>query len=300
MKFWTGNPAAGNAGEAGFAPTNARSPWTCPATHDDLLSRSWRTSRMTRPQAQRWPARTRLATTGVALISSCLYCASHIKQRIAHPDRAAMHSPGGSHGQRTRRGSGAAARVDTGVAPGVVALAADDGGVVYAGAFGTREVAQDRPMTLDTVVGIASMTKPVTSVAAMQLVEQGRIGLDEPLGAHLPELAAVQVLEGFDDAGTPRLRPPRRPLTLRHLLTHTAGFAYDVWNADMLHYLEYAGIPTIDEGKKACLEQSRSSAIRATAGNTASAPTGSVRPSSASAGSRSRTTSASTSSIPSA
>lgn len=145
--------------------------------------------------------------------------------------------------------------VDTGVAPGVVALAADDAGVIYAGAFGTREVGHDREMGLDTVVRIASMTKVVTSVAAMQLVEQGRIGLDEPLGTHVPELAVVQVLEGFDDAGAPRLRPPRRPVTLRHLLTHTAGFAYDVWNADMLHYLEYAGIPTIDEGKQVCLER---------------------------------------------
>lgn len=145
--------------------------------------------------------------------------------------------------------------VDACVAPGAVALAADDEGVVYAGAFGAREVSQDRWMTLDTVVRIASMTKPVTSVAAMQLVEQGCIELDEPVGAYLPELAAVQVLEGFDDAGMPRLRPPRRPVTLRHLLTHTAGFAYDVWNANMFHYLEFAGTPTIAEGKKACLQR---------------------------------------------
>ena len=110
-------------------------------------------------------------------------------------------------------------------------------------------------MTLDSVVALASMTKAVTSVAAMQLVEQGRIGLDEPLDGHLPELAVVQVLDGFDDAGVPRLRPPRRPITLRHLLTHTAGFAYHFSSADMLHYLEYTGIPTIAEGKKACLER---------------------------------------------
>ncbi len=143
--------------------------------------------------------------------------------------------------------------VDAGVAPGIVALAADDGGVVYAGAFGARQIDHDRAMSLDAVMRIASMTKVVTSVAAMQLVEQGRIGLDEPLGTHVPELAAAQVLEGFDDAGTPRLRPPRRPITLRHLLTHTAGFAYHMWNADILRYHASAGVPTIDTLKKSCL-----------------------------------------------
>jgi methyl acetate hydrolase len=143
--------------------------------------------------------------------------------------------------------------VDAGVTPGVVALAADEAGVIYAGAFGARAVGQDLAMGLDTVVVLASMTKVVTSVAALQLVEQGRVGLDEPLRRHLPDLAAVQVLAGFDAAGTPRLRSPHRPITLRHLLTHTAGFAYHIWNPDILRYHGYAGIPTIDEGKKACL-----------------------------------------------
>jgi methyl acetate hydrolase len=139
--------------------------------------------------------------------------------------------------------------VDAGVAPGVVALGANDGGVVYAGAFGVREIGAATPMTVDTVVWIASMTKAVTSVAAMQLVEQDRIGLDEPLGQHLPELAAVQVLEGFDADGEPRLRAARRPITLRHLLTHTAGFAYHIWNEETRRYLDYAGIPTIGDCK---------------------------------------------------
>lgn len=143
--------------------------------------------------------------------------------------------------------------VDTGVVPGVVALAADDSGTVYAGAFGAREFGADADMSLDTVVVLASMTKIVTSVAAMQLVEQGRIGLDEPLGARIPELAVVQVLDGFNDDGTPRLRPPRRLVTLRHLLTHTAGFAYHVWNAGTLRYHDCTGVPTIDSGRKACL-----------------------------------------------
>jgi CubicO group peptidase (beta-lactamase class C family) len=144
--------------------------------------------------------------------------------------------------------------VDAGVAPGVVALAANDNEVIYEGAFGKREVGKDAAMTLDSVAWIASMTKAVTSAAAMQLVEQGRLGLDEPLGQRVSELASVQVLEGFDAAGAPRLRPPRRPITLRHLLTHTAGFTYDFWNQDMVRYYQHAGVPGIAECKNATLQ----------------------------------------------
>src|SRR5215472_14899885 len=123
--------------------------------------------------------------------------------------------------------------VDAGEVPGVVALAADGDGVVYQGAFGKRDLAKGPDMTLDTVFWIASMTKAVTSAAAMQLVEQGKLHLEQPMGTLLPDLAAPQVLEGFDDKGAPRLRPAKGPITLRHLLTHTAGFAYDVWNAPL-------------------------------------------------------------------
>ena len=84
-------------------------------------------------------------------------------------------------------------------------------------------------MTLDTVVWIASMTKAITAAAAMQLVERGKLSLDQPASRVVPELASAKVLEGFDGAGKPRLREPRRPITLRHLLTHTAGFSYEIW-----------------------------------------------------------------------
>jgi hypothetical protein len=94
-------------------------------------------------------------------------------------------------------------------------VAANDKGVIYEGAFGTRDLPQGPAMTLDTTFRIASMTKAVTSVAAMQLVEQGRLQLDQRVGNILPELSAPQVLEGFNDAGAPRLRPVRRPITLR-------------------------------------------------------------------------------------
>ena len=129
--------------------------------------------------------------------------------------------------------------------PGVVAMAVTEKGLLYEGAFGTRDLAKGPAMTLDTVFWIASMTKAVTAVAAMQLVEQGKLQLDQPLGTLLPQLASPQVLEGFDDKGMPRLRPAKGPITLRHLLTHTAGFAYDVWNAPLGQYMKYADIPGI-------------------------------------------------------
>jgi methyl acetate hydrolase len=137
--------------------------------------------------------------------------------------------------------------------PGVIALAANDKGVVYQGAFGKRGVDSDSPMTVDTVFWIASMTKALTSVAAMQLVEKGKLHLDEPLSQVLPELDSIQVLEGFDSTGTPQLRASHKAITLRHLLTHTAGFTYNFFNADTIHYIEHAGLPGITECKNAAL-----------------------------------------------
>jgi methyl acetate hydrolase len=137
--------------------------------------------------------------------------------------------------------------------PGVVALAANAEGVIYQGAFGKRELGGEADMTFDTVFWIASQTKAITSVAAMQMVEGGKVDLDEPLGRMLPELAEPQVLEGFDVEGKPRLRPATRPITLRQLLTHTAGFAYDIWNADLLRYQQAMGIPSIIECRHATL-----------------------------------------------
>ena len=137
--------------------------------------------------------------------------------------------------------------------PGVVAIAANDKGVIYEGAFGTRNLAQGAAMTPDTIFRIASMTKAVTSVAAMQLVEQGRLQLAQPIGGVLPELSAPQVLEGFDDAGAPRLRPAKRPITLRDLLTHTAGFGYEFLNADLIRYVKVSGTPSGSTGKLASL-----------------------------------------------
>jgi len=143
--------------------------------------------------------------------------------------------------------------VDAKEVPGVVAMAATDKGVLYEGAFGLRALDQSTPMTLDTVFRIASMTKAITSVAAMQLVEQGKLKVEEPVPNIDPGLGSPQVLEGFDAAGAPKLRPAKRAITLRHLLTHTAGFSYDIWDADTGRYVKAAGLPPRTTGKLASL-----------------------------------------------
>ena len=143
---------------------------------------------------------------------------------------------------------------DSGDVPGVAACAANADGVIFEGAFGKRNLATGAPMTVDTVLWIASMTKAITAACAMQQVERGKLTLDGDLGAVVPEVARAQVLEGFDGAGKPRLRAPKRAVTLRHLLTHTAGYSYDMWNADILRYSEVAGIPGIATSKNAALQ----------------------------------------------
>jgi len=138
--------------------------------------------------------------------------------------------------------------------PGVVAVAASGSEVIYQGAFGKRDLSKKDAMTTDSVFWIASMTKAITAAAAMQLVEQGKLALDTAIANLLPDLAAPQVLEGFDANGAPKLRPAKAPITLRQLMTHTAGFCYDMWNGDMGTYLTKAGIPSIITCQNAALK----------------------------------------------
>jgi methyl acetate hydrolase len=137
--------------------------------------------------------------------------------------------------------------------PGVVAIAATDKGTIYEGAFGKRNLGQDAPMTEDSVFWIASMTKAITTLAAMQMVEQGKLDLERPISDVLPELKDIQVLEGFDAGGEPKLRPAKRPITLHHLLTHTAGFTYDIWDVNNGRYAKLKGIPSVGTCKNAAL-----------------------------------------------
>jgi methyl acetate hydrolase len=124
--------------------------------------------------------------------------------------------------------------------PGVVAMAVHEQSVLYQGAMGWRGTSADGRMTTDAVFRIASMVKLLTSVAAMQLVERGRLKLDEPAGSIDPMLSAPQLLTGFDDKGVPQLRPAQKRLTLRNLLTHTSGFSYPLWDAGVLRYIHFA------------------------------------------------------------
>ena len=126
--------------------------------------------------------------------------------------------------------------------PGVVALITDRERVLYQGAFGVADVATGRPLTTDAIFRIASMTKPVTSVALMQLVEQGRLSLDDPAGKYLPELAELKVFESFDPAtGAYKVRPASRPATVRHFLTHTSGLGYPFTSANLRDFKPRAG-----------------------------------------------------------
>jgi len=126
--------------------------------------------------------------------------------------------------------------------PTCVAMACTSEKITYSGAFGKRDSASGVDVNADSIFRIASMTKPVTSVAAMQLVEQGKLKLDEPASTYIPELGKLQVLHGFDaTTGKPVLQPAAKPVTLRTLLTHTSGFVYDTWFADLLRWEKESG-----------------------------------------------------------
>jgi methyl acetate hydrolase len=117
--------------------------------------------------------------------------------------------------------------------PGVVAMAATREKIIYQGAHGNA--------SLQSVFRIFSMTKPVTSVAAMQLVEQGKLDLDAPISRYLPELATLNILTGYDTTNHPILRPATRQPNLRQLLSHTAGYGYGVWDEILARYPNTVG-----------------------------------------------------------
>lgn len=138
--------------------------------------------------------------------------------------------------------------VESGAVPNVVAVAADRDGVIYSGAAGPRVAGQPEPVGPDHMFRIASMTKLVTTVAALQLVERGALDLNAPVSSYLPEYAQLQVLDGFD-GDAPRLRAPTSAATVHQLSTHTAGQGYWFWNADLVRYAAATGTPHLLTGR---------------------------------------------------
>jgi CubicO group peptidase (beta-lactamase class C family) len=135
-------------------------------------------------------------------------------------------SPGAVRIDKQRIDRALAEMVASGRAAGVSALVFEDDREVYFGAAGNADREARRAMARDTLVQVYSMTKPVTGVALMQLWEQGRFGLDDPLARYLPEFGATRVFAGMDEAGRPVLKAPDRPILIRDILRHTAGFGY--------------------------------------------------------------------------
>jgi methyl acetate hydrolase len=145
--------------------------------------------------------------------------------------------------------------VDQKMLPGIVAMVAVGDRLTYQGAFGKRDTVKDIPMTVDSIFRIASMTKPVTSVAIMQLVESGRVKLDEPAVTYLPELSKVQVLEEFDvSTGKAKFRPPTTAPTIRQLLSHTSGFVYESFDPQMHAYMSAGAVSSVRQGDEGFLK----------------------------------------------
>lgn len=139
--------------------------------------------------------------------------------------------------QRTVRAAGGA--------PGVVAMATDRHRTIYEGAAGVRELGKAEPMRTDAVMAIFSTTKALTGTAIMQLLEEGKLRLDDAAKRYVPEIATIQVLDGVDAAGMPRTRPPKRDITISDLLLHTAGFSYEFFSHDDLAFRNAMEIPTV-------------------------------------------------------
>lgn len=132
-------------------------------------------------------------------------------------------------------------------------MATNREGNIYKGAAGVRSVASGQVITTDTVFAIFSTTKAITGTACLQLVDDGSLDLDAPAKSYAPHLGELQVLEGFDTNGDPMLRPPKRDVTTRMLLLHTAGFAYHFFNEQYNRMTKDHGQPRVVTSSKASI-----------------------------------------------
>ena len=137
--------------------------------------------------------------------------------------------------------------------PGVVAMATDRRGTTYEGAAGKRVLGQDADMTTDTVFAIFSCTKAITGTAILALVEDGKLDLDAPAKTYAPEIGKAQVMDGIDADGKPKLRAPKRDVTTRMLMLHTAGFGYEFFNEKLRDSAKVTGQQSVITSSKAAL-----------------------------------------------
>lgn len=135
--------------------------------------------------------------------------------------------------------------VEQGLLPNVVAGVASSEGTTYLESFGLKSLDANDPMAKDTIISIASMTKAVTTVAALQLVEKNHIDLDIPINAYLPEASDLEILQGFDSENRPLLRKAEAIPTVRQLLTHTSGYVYEIWNENANRHVADGGIDSL-------------------------------------------------------
>ena len=137
--------------------------------------------------------------------------------------------------------------------PGVVAMVTDRERNIFEGAAGVRRLDQDAAMTTDSAFAIFSTTKAITATSALQLVEEGKLDLDAPASTYAPDIGKLKVIEGFDAAGEPILREPKRPVTTKHLLLHTGGFGYDFFSETYNRLAQEKGQPSVITASKASL-----------------------------------------------
>ncbi|MFV0460657.1 MAG: serine hydrolase domain-containing protein [Actinomycetales bacterium] len=137
--------------------------------------------------------------------------------------------------------------------PGVVAGLTDRDDTLYLSATGVRRIDGQTPMQTDDIFALFSTTKAITATAALQLVEQGSLDLDAPAAEYAPAIGQLQVIEGFDDAGEPILRPPASQVTTRQLLTHSGGFGYDFFNETYCRLANEKGQPSVITASKGAL-----------------------------------------------
>src|SRR5258708_1469642 len=137
--------------------------------------------------------------------------------------------------------------------PGVVAMITDRSANIYEGAAGERILGASQAMTTDTVFAIFSTTKAITGTSILQCVEEGKLDLDAPAKTYVPDIGKLEVLDGFDAAGKPKLRAPKRDITTRMLMLHTAGLRYDFFNANYLRLAQEHGQPSVITCSKASL-----------------------------------------------